>query len=439
MPLPAVIVPVLGTVPTSYVVRALGALVLVPLLLAMRDRAERSGRPPGAAGWAALGVALLGFGAWAAFALRAVILSPPEWDFYAFWVRMRVASQGRDFYDPAQYVGMQQTYGLSDAFRREVLDPGFNYPPPTMLFLEPFGFLEPRVAVVAWALLLVVAFLVATLLLHRLFLRERGPAGLALAGALVLMLPATLSTLRVLQTNPLTLALLLLFWRDRDRPRAGVWLALLPVVKPYLGMLWLWPLVRRQMGTIACLALTMVVVAVGTGFFYGFDIYARFLRSDVLHSHPGWIYSQTVNQSLHSTVVRLLGVPEGHNSPLDVPLTLVLTAVLMAVAVVLMWRAQGPRQPWAIAHLLIVTLMVYPGSLQHYHLLLLVPILLAWSDRDHLPGGTRGTIALLTATWALCLVPTGKAVFAAYLLWWVVTLTQTLRARHHAVPAAAAA
>ena len=435
----AVVVPILGSIPTSYLVRAIAALVLVPLLLAMRDKADRSTGVSGAAGAALPGFALLGFGAVAALVLRTVILHPPEWDFYAFWVRMKVASQGLDFYDPRHYVGMQELYGFSDAFRREVLDPGFNYPPQTMLFLEPFGFLEPHTAVVAWAMLLVAGFVAATLLLHRLFLRDRGLPGLALAGALVLMIPATVSTLRVLQTNSLTLALLVLFWRDRERPRAGVWLALLPVVKPYLGLLWLWPIARRQFRVIAAIALTSAAVAALTAIFFGPDVFARFFARDVVHSHPGWIYSQTVNQSLHSTIVRMLGVPDARNSPLEVPLTLVLSGALVLVAVWNAWGARGSAQPWALAHLLLVNLIVYPGSLQHYHLLLLVPMLLAWSDRDRVPGGTRGTIALITGTWALCLVPTGAAVFWAYVVWGAVTLLQSRRLRHHTEAAAAAA
>jgi hypothetical protein len=146
-----------------------------------------------------------------------------------------------------------------------------------------------------------------------------------------------------------------------------------------------------------------------------------------------------VNQSLHSTIVRMLGVPDTHNSPLDVPLTLVLSGALVLVALWIAWRARGSALPWGLAHLLLVNLLVYPGSLQHYHLLLLVPMLLAWSERDRLPGGTRGTIALITVTWALCLVPTGAAVFWAYVVWWVVTLRQSLRLQHDAAPAAAAA
>ena len=85
----AVVVPILGSIPTSYLVRAIAALVLVPLLLAMRDKADRSTGVSGAAGAALPGFALLGFGAVAALVLRTVILHPPEWDFYAFWVRMK--------------------------------------------------------------------------------------------------------------------------------------------------------------------------------------------------------------------------------------------------------------------------------------------------------------------------------------------------------------
>jgi Glycosyltransferase family 87 len=435
--LPAVTVPFLGHVPMTYVARALAGLALVPLLLAMRDRAERSGRRTSVAEWVVLGVALIGFGGLNAYLLRTVVIHPPEWDFYAFWVRMRVASQGLDFYDPRHYAGMQALYGFSDAFRREVLEPGFNYPPQTMLFLEPFGFLEPRVAVVAWALFLIAGFVASTVLLHRLFLRERGAAGLALAAALVLMIPATASTLRVLQTNGITLMLLLLFWRDRERPRAGIWLALLPVVKPYLGVLWLWPLMRRDFRTLFAIAITSVSVAALAAIYFGPNVFARFFGADVVHSHPGWIYSQTVNQSLHATVIRALGVPDALNSPLDVPLTLVLTGVLLVVAGVCAWRARGAQLPWALAHVLVMTLMVYPGSLQHYHLLLLVPMLLAWSERARMPGGSAGTIALIALTWALCSTPTGATVFVAYALWWVVTLVRGLRPAAAPVPAAA--
>ena len=159
------------------------ALIAVPVLLAWRDRAARAG-----GGWArferpaALGAIAL-FAVYLAGIARGVVTHLPEWDFLAFWVRMHAAAQRLDLYDPASYASYAARFDASDTFVQEVLDLGYNYPPQTMLWMQPFGYLPPHAAAFAWSAFHLVLLAVNVVLLSRIVVPGHGAPGLALAAA----------------------------------------------------------------------------------------------------------------------------------------------------------------------------------------------------------------------------------------------------------------
>lgn len=396
------------------------AVLLVPVLLARRAHAERTG-----GGWArfelplVLGAIAL-FSAYLAGIARGVVTHLPEWDFLAFWVRMNAATQGLDLYDPASYVSYAERFTASNAFVKEVLELGYNYPPQTMLWMQPFGYLPPHAAALAWSAFHLALMVVNVGLLSRIVMPGRGVQGLALAGALMLMLPATASTVRTTQTNQVVLLLVLLLWRDLARSRAGVWLALLPVVKPFLGMLWLWPLARGQWGTLGVTFAVSLALAGVAALIYGIEAYVGFYQADLAGRHPNWTYTQMLNQSLHATMVRLFRVPLESSGPTQFLGPTLVSAGLLLAAAWRVWRVRAQAWAWALSLLLVTVLMVFPSSLRHYHLLLLPVMLLAWSERDRLRGGATTAIAAITLTWVLVSIPGGPWLFLAYAGWWAI-------------------
>jgi hypothetical protein len=199
-----------------------------------------------------------------------------------------------------------------------------------------------------------------------------------------------------------------------------VWLALLPVVKPYLGLLWLWPLARAQGGMLGVTIAVSLAIAGVAALIYGIDAYVGFFKSDLGGRYPNWAYAQTINQSLHATMVRLFRIPIESAGPSQYLAPAVVSAGLLLAASWRAWRARLFAWPWALSLLLVTLLLVFPSSLRHYHLLLLPVMLLAWSERDRFRGGATATIAAITMTWLLATIPGGPWLFVAYAGWWAI-------------------
>lgn len=72
----------------------------------------------------------------------------------------------------------------------------------------------------------------------------------------------------------------------------------------------------------------------------------------------------------------------------------------------------------ALALTLLLALLLYPATLEHYSVLLLVPMLLLWMYRRNLPGGVWGVMTFITLVYGLVGYQNGNYVFAAIALNW---------------------
>jgi len=145
------------------------------------------------------------------------------------------------------------------------------------------------------------------------------------------------------------------------------------VVKPYMALLYLYPFFTRKWKLLAIAILTMLIIVVLSIVIFGPDIFASFLNNPT-PDVPGYYYTERVNQSLLATVLRSTGYPEANRSPLSNPLFLSISVLLSSITGWAMVQNQKGRDEWVILSLLFLALIIYPGSLSHYGVFLIVPV-----------------------------------------------------------------
>ena len=222
---------------------------------------------------------------------------------------------------------------------------------------------------------------------------------LLLVALLTLLLHSTRETVRCTQVNFLSLLLLLAFWETRQRAIGGLWLGLAIVVKPVFFLLPVYLLIRRHWATLGGLVATAIatcafsIAAFGPRMFFSY-----FTANPVTLDVPDYFYTETVNQSLLATTLRWTQLDLAIHSPYDNPLFWSLAALLTGVTLWVTWRAPAGADDWLLGTWLLLSLLLFPKTLAHYGVLLLLPILLLWAHRHHFPGGAwmvAGLIGLL--------------------------------------------
>jgi hypothetical protein len=383
----------------------------VPAALVILDRGQELGgvrrKVAHAAAWLSAG-----FFAWQLARLISTNLhNIPEWDFNGFWMWGRMGLAGADFYSPASGPAFAPP-GLSEEFTREIVQVGFWYPPPTMLLLAPLGLWTEHTAFAVWYAVNLLALLGTVFLLWRLFAPRSGGLGMLLVLSIVLAMPATLQTFEFGQTNFLTLLAVLLFWRDRDQARGGVWLALGAVVKPYLGFLLLLPLLRARWRQLAMAVGTLAVACTVTGWLFGWQRFVTFLTDNPARRLPPWVHTEMGNQSLSAVLLRRAG--PSHASAAHLAFLLG-AAGLILVTLFLVRKVHKTGLPIAIGLTLSLVLVIYPFTLSPYAAMLLPVLLFVWAGPERLFEARWPALAFAGGVTALS---GASRAFAAHLLAW---------------------
>ena len=362
------------------------------------------------------------------------VIAPPEWDVQAFWIYAKVAVQGGNFYEPAD---MHRTaaplqheatpLSAAPGFTREVLDAGFFYPPPTMLLVGPLGLLSLRAAAFCWYLLLGTALVACIVALRRTFFPDGSRVELATVAALVLLFRPTYLTVAFGQTSFLTLLALIALWRTRDRPLSGVFLAAGTLVKPIFAFFVLYPLLRRNWRALALAAATGGLLSVITVVLFGPQVFLTYFTSNPIQRAPTSMYNLHENQGLLAAMLRMTHYDFMHGTPLLYPPFVIAAALIVGLTT---WAAlRLPRERGALALALMVpaALLIYPQSLDHYAMLLLVPLFYVWTHRAELGLSTGFTVALLTGEYGIIRYDLGAIETLATFSLWLFLLGLALR------------
>ncbi len=318
--------------------------------------------------------------------MQSQVANPPEWDFQFSWLHGRVAAQGLNYVDMVATRQLAETLHPSTTFLKEL---DFPFLPPTIFLYLWLGWFNFQTAYGLWYVFHSLFLLLDALLLYRIFLPGSGVMGGALVLLLLLTLPGTGATFWFGQTNFLVLFGLLLLLQYRDRPLGGIGLALGTFTKPYVLLLLPYAVVKKRwrvvlgmLGTLAAgFLLTLVVFGPG-------PLVSYFTKDPSERAESA--YLDPINQSLLSTILRLTGEDVAGRSPILHPLYLAIALSLCAVTGWLVLRLENRHSGWAIALVLITILIIYPGTLTHYSVQLIIPILLLWQYRQQLFWGIWG-------------------------------------------------
>ena len=411
--------------------RGMLCLLLVPALLIGFQRRARA-TPPWRVGWLAVVAAtVLVFGAHTVKLAWSNARDPQDWDVQIFALYGGLAARGSNPYAPEVLRTVAAAGSHSKVFVGDLLGDGFpgqgEYAPPLLFLFPPFfGWLAFPTASILWYLAGALVIAADVTLLWRLLLPGSGAAGLLVVAALVLAFRPTQATVALGQYNFLALLMVLLYWRDRMRARSGLWLGLGSVVRSPLASLVLDPLHERRWRTVLVavatvlglwgLATTVFGTATVAGYFHSF---ARM--------PPAAVFAETINQSLFGASLRTMNVDRSAAATLLNPLYLGVGALLLAATLALLSRL--PRRTACAAGLTLpLGLMLHPSILEHYSVLLLFPLLMAWSHAAAGPLARRGVV-FLTIEWTLIGSGDGQWVFVATALCWLWFAAMAARGR----------
>ncbi len=383
----------------------------VPLLLIAWHSSGALRRSP----WPAVAVLLWHGGGLARIALGN-IRAPHEWDFACFWLYGHIAAAHLNVYDPGVYARFASPFPPDSAFRDAVLNVGFPYPPPSIALFWPLGFLASvRLGLTLWYGVAVGALIAAAWFLARSFMPADGWRGALLILGLICALPAAQNTVGDAQTNFLLLLLVALALLKRNTPAGAVWTALAVWVKPYAAVLLVTDLIGRHWRRLAVAGLTLALTLAAGVLLVGPLAFAAYLQANPSAREPPSAFVEVVNQSLLSAVLRLHHTlpprVSASHEPLYVGLALLFTLVTVAACL----RRTSTQAAFAVT--LLLGLIVYPGTLTSYGVMLILPLLVLWQQRNQFPGRTPA-VALISA--AAVLLQSGwlQCGFAADVLLW---------------------
>jgi hypothetical protein len=355
---------------------------------------------------------------------------PPEWDFLVFWLDGNIGASGENFYMAESYQAIPLPFEPSAGFREEILDVGFKYPPPSMFLFLPLALFDLSNAYLFWEVLILLFCLASIYGMWRIFLGEHGILGLVLIAALLLRLSPTRDTFTLAQTNFLVMFFFLMFWANRAKPSGGPWLALCIVVKPYMALLLLYSFLTRKWGQLTAAIASLAVLTGVSAIAFGTDVVLSFINNPT-SKVPDFLYTEIVNQSLLATILRFDPSSLENGSPLTNPLFVALSLIITLITVFVTTKyTDNKKDEWAVLSLLFLALIVYPATLEHYSVFLIIPTALLLQKHNHTVLETLGVLTIVFIAYLLSgYNESGDYSFYANAFMWVICIAFASRLR----------
>jgi hypothetical protein len=402
---------------------AFGSVVLCLFTARHYGSWPRPRRMAGGAVLAALAMLL----AWpVAKLIAANVADPGEWDFLGFWLHSQTALERENFYDPVHARERAAGIVVSDAFRTEIIDVGFWYPPQSMLLFWPLGLLPRATSLALWYGFNVVALVAAMAFLCKTFFDEVAALPLLATGVLVLSCYGTLSTVSFAQTMFVCLLFVAVAGLEPNRYRAGIFAALAFFVKPFAGLLAVPALFARERRTVAGGVLAVLVSSAVAFLAFGAEVFSGYFLLEHTANKPAWVFAESTNQSLLGLTLRVLDASCEGPACVTFPPFLGAFACGLAVTVWLTTRILGEAD-LTKALWLAFALLFYPVSQVFYSVLLVWIALVSWRRGEPQKVGWLLHATVLGSMFALARVQEGRFTVLAYGLAWLLMLAQGAR------------
>ncbi|MGC4038464.1 MAG: glycosyltransferase family 87 protein [Chitinophagaceae bacterium] len=329
------------------------------------------------------------------------ITNPPQYDFTAFFIWGKAGAQGLDFYLPQSLQSVFNSTALPatdyTVFKEEIVNVGFLYPPPTMLYFAPLGFLSYKSAVICWMIINVAFATGCIYLIHDQFFKKDKLVGFIFVCILFVFLKPVLDTVSFLQTNFMVLFYLLLIHKYRESRIAGIFIVLGMFTKPFMAIFMLPFILRRKWGTVIYAALTGIVIAAITVLFFGIAPFKSYIVNSPAQRIPAWVYYEGINQSLHAVMIRLQLIPAGKS------VLFLATAATIAVAAIgyIVLLIKKKLYDYVLPLVLLTGLLLYPGTLSYYAVSLLFIVFQFFDNGNRLRFNQQAAIVLVVVFYLL--------------------------------------
>jgi hypothetical protein len=282
----------------------------------------------------------------------------------------------------------------------------------------------PRIqdAYIAYLIINVTVLAIIIFILNQMFMPDRSLDSILLTALMVLGLYQVFVTLSFGQTNLIILLLTLLFWRDQDNPRAGIWMGLIIGLKLNFAIFLLYALVRRKRSVFLYTGAFLILLTALTMLAFGVETTLTFFNpqtSTLMTGYNMHMYTTDVNQSVLAMILRLPNTVSLSSTPLFNPIFIAADFLLTVISAYLSFRQRQADSIWAFTLIILLTLLITPHSLMYYGVLLLIPIFLIWSVRETLRGSVLVAVVVIMLLFTLVGREGGKIGFFANFLAWL--------------------
>lgn len=288
------------------------------------------------------------------------------WDFSAWFLWAKVAIQDLNFYLPENLQTVYASLNLPEADYKEfveaIVNVGFLYPPPTMFLFYLLGYLDYNTALTIWTIFVVLTLFYCIHLIQNQFFSKNILYGLLLVSTVMLLNPSVNFTVYCSQTNFIVLLFILLMQKFANHKVGGIFLALAFFTKPFLLIFGIYFLVTRKWNAIAYFIGTATILSLLSMLAFGTETFMSYFFDNPTQRLPAWTYSEDINQSLNAILLRAnILHPENPH------IYFIIAAILISLTGLFSIYLQKKGQEeiiWAV--LLLIGLLIYPGTLSYY-------------------------------------------------------------------------
>jgi hypothetical protein len=320
-------------------------------------------------------------------------------DFFSLWLAPRLLVDGKNPYNPRDWIPPHAFYGA-----HWVANPTYLYPLPLAILLIPLGVLPIEVAATVWVAINLVAILIACKLVLSIWDKKWPYKYLIPLLCGIFLFRAVAETLRLGQIDAmllLCLAIGLYLWHRENWFTGGLVIAL-TIIKPQigiplLGLLSFWLLCRRLWKPLAGEAITVILL-----FLAGWVVNHSWIQA--------WVgIGSTKLESTYCCTPTLWGLAFlscRFNSNCFLPLGAILATILAIIMLFVLYRLPLSEPTFAIGLSIPAALLISPYLWVYSQAILVIPILMIMVLLDEMrwPYLAVATFPLIIALFASSIV-----------------------------------
>ena len=137
-----------------------------------------------------------------------------------------------------------------------------------MFLFLPLSLFNFNNAYIIWTIINLLFLIADIYLLWKIFFRPNGILGFIFSATLLLLMSSAREVIYLSQTSFILIFFLLLFWKDKDNIRSGLWIAFAVLIKPILVFLFLYFIVKRYWKQIIATIITAIITSIASILFF---------------------------------------------------------------------------------------------------------------------------------------------------------------------------